>query len=363
MRSSHYISLSVLLVLGCGPELPPLEYRSLRARVGSDIVDQVCAGTLARIDREFERIEARLELPPTGDIAEIYIVDPEVSMAHCNEFDNCLDLPSKRVIINRKSFENVIAHELAHYRSALVTDLRRAPSLFREGLAVALAPASCPAHFSADLGANELLELRSGLELKRKGGYYLGGELFAWLLDAHDPLEVISLFRLVERRDPAGETQSNYQSLFHTDLDDDLFGHLRDPAKLAPEDFGCFGPETPVFAQFSSTAKQYLLHAEMDCNSPDVQNNFLVPDAGYVEWIVVIDEAQAGFYTVVGDVPEWTVLTIEPCGCLQSPSQKRDHLKPRTFERPQKLEAGGYRLRWTARLDSGAVLDAALIRQ
>src|SRR5690606_34944659 len=119
MRASLYISLSASLLLGCGPDLPPLEYRSERAWVGSDVVDQVCAGTLTRIDHEFERIEQRLEVPATDDVAEIYIVDPEVSTAHCNEFDNCLDLPSKRVIINRKSFENVIAHELAHYRSAL----------------------------------------------------------------------------------------------------------------------------------------------------------------------------------------------------------------------------------------------------
>ncbi|MFO7567910.1 MAG: hypothetical protein R6X02_35040 [Enhygromyxa sp.] len=347
------------MLLGCKPELPPLEYRSDRAWVGSDVVEQVCGGTLARIDRELEQIESRLELPRTNAVVEVYILDDEASFIHCNRrSENCFRA-ERTIFVGSSSFERIIAHELVHARDYFHTKAPDTSYLFSEGLAVALAPSYCPRKFAEELTSDELLSVRSSHELRELQGYYLGGELVASLLETHGPAKVLAFMGEAKRTKRPSKIRGKYSEYFGSELDDDLFAHLREPEDITPEEFGCFGPQ--VLADPSGT--RFTLHATLDCDAEDVQNSFMVDGGGYVEWILTLDEDQAGTYALVGEVPEWTVLTIEACRCVALRGTESRDTSSRSLRHLQPISSGSYRLRWFGQLDSDAVLDVELVRQ
>ena len=353
--------MAALSLLGCKPELPPLEYQSERARVGSDVVDQVCAGTLARIDRELDQVERRLELARTRVLADIYIVEPDVVAAYCrSDLEGCTQFPGGTIYVTPRAFELLVAHELTHHRLGHDQDLVNTPRLLREGIAVAMEPSLCPRWFPPELTANELLDTRSGPDLVQiPGGYYLGGELVAWLLATHGPAEVLAWMIESKRTDRSAQVRQDYRARFGSDLDADLFAHLRDPATISPEEFGCIGPRAPA----DRSGRRVALRAKLDCDADDVQNSFLVDGAGYVEWILTIDEPRAGRYALVGEVPEWTVLTIEACRCRASIGAEPQEALARPMQASEQLAAGTYRLRWFGQLDADLELDVALVRQ
>jgi hypothetical protein len=360
MRQIFPLMVSIAMI-GCKPELPPLEWQAERARVGSDTVDQVCGGTLARIDREIDQIEARLELSRTGTVADIYIVEPEVVAAYCrSDVEGCTQSPGGTVYVTPRAFEHLIAHELTHQRLSLDRDLVNTPRLFREGIAVAMEPSYCPRWFSPELTPNQLLDTRSGSDLLAiPGGYYLGGELVAWLLATHGPADVLTWMIESKRSDQPAQVRREYRERFGSDLDADLFAHLRDPATISPKEFGCLGPQAPT----DPSGRRIALQATLDCDADDVQNSFLIDGGGYVEWILTIDEHRAGSYALVGEVPEWTVLTIEACRCRASMGAEPQEALARPLRASEQLGAGSYRLRWFGQLDAGATLDVELIRR
>jgi hypothetical protein len=354
-----WLMMAVIIgTLGCKPELPPLEYRSERARVGSDVVDQVCAGTLARIDRELEQVEERLDLPRTDRVVDVYILEDAVARSHCpDDWPNCVNA-SNSVIITASHFNNVIAHELVHarLRPEFSDAARSMPVLFNEGVAVAIAPSYCPRPLSPELTADELLSARSARDLLQLQGYYLGGELVAGLLDTHDPAELLAFMAEVDRADHPSEVRRKYREHFGSAIDDDIFAHLREPEGITPEELGCFGPRAPA----SPNGTRFTLQAELDCDAKNVENIYGLKGGGYVEWILALDEASAGTYALVGEVPEWTSLTIEDCRCRAFGKQE---IMPQNLRELQPITAGTYRLRWFGQLDSGASLDVELVRQ
>jgi hypothetical protein len=341
------------LLLGCESKLPPLEYSGERVNAGSDVVDQVCAGTLRRMDREVEQIETRLALPTQSSRIDVYIVDNDSIETHCEaKVGGCAPTLEGRpsVVIRPASFERGIAHELVHARL-----VRRTVPFFEEGIAEATSTPSCP-RSTPDIELADFLAAKNAVDWPdRRVMYYAAGELVAWLLAKFGPRNVLRLMHSTARGSSSATVRTLYFEHFGRDLASDFLEHHRTDthfAVLPPEDFGCLAP--PVDPQSGPVH----LAVDLDCDSDRVHNNFEVDGSGYVEWTLHIDQPQT--LELVGDVPSGTSLTIEECRCDPRIGED-EYLLARPFGNNETLQPGAYRLRWVGALDEGLVLDVKLV--
>jgi hypothetical protein len=352
MRPVASVAISILL-LGCSPELPPLEYFGERVVVGSDVVDEVCGGTLARLDREVVQIEKRLDLPPQAERLQIYIVSAETLDAHCDGA-NCTMRPERDapfVLLDYSLFGPAAAHELVHARLAG----QPAAPLFSEGVAEAVSPPSCPRFVPHDLAAADFLGAKSGYDLGGIArGYYASGEFVSWVLDEFGAAAFLRLYADVDTGASAATIEAVYRRHFDREIVDDLFAHLRTQADLdtlPAEYFGCLAPPPPT------NDGEISLQATLDCNSVLVHNTPGLAGKGYVEWTLTLEHEQR--FELLGAVPEWTALSVQPCACVPKRGQSA-HLLPRPFDELETFEPGTYRLRWMGALDEGHTLDLQL---
>jgi hypothetical protein len=346
----RHLVLLAIAMLGCQPvlEFPPLEYRGERVEVGSNVVDQVCGGTLARLDREVESIEARLDLPVQESRIGVAIVDGGLVEGRCPvDTGGCLF--AEQVIVDHRLLDLVVAHELVHARLAIDS-----VPLFDEGIATAIAPPLCPQPTPTEL--SDLFATRPGIDLiKMNGAYYAAGELVAWLLGAFGPDKVIDFMRSVPRGSPTTTIDAEYREHFGSVLADDYLAHHRPRVELdalPPENLGCLAPTIDP-----STGPVHLA-ADLDCDSDRVHNFFGIDGGGYVEWTLHIDQPTT--LDIVGEVPFGTSLTIEQCRCLAKMWHDKP-LRPVPFHKHSTLGPGDYRLRWVGALDDGLELDVNLV--
>jgi hypothetical protein len=351
------VSLTVIALplFGCRPELPPLEYHGERVIVGSDVVDQVCEGTLIRMDREVELIESRLGLSRQDSRIAVYVVDYHTVDAYCTgDAANCTVFPwasSPFVVIDKQKFERAVAHEIVHARLASSGSV----PMFDEGVAEAASPASCTRP-APDLELSKILTAKHSIELAHMdGAYYALGELVAWLLDEFGPNAVMNLMKSVDKDASSSTIQAQYREHFDRELEDDLLAHIRNPedfAALPPEHFGCLAP--PV----NPSLGPITLVANLDCDSDLVHNDFAIDGGGYVEWTLTLDQAQT--LDLVGEFPSGTSLTIEECGCIPRKGED-EYLLARPLAARETLPAGSYRLRWNGDLDEQPSLDVEIV--
>jgi hypothetical protein len=349
-------SVRLLLVLvplfGCDQdELPPLDYRGERVRVGTNVVDQVCAGTLGQIDREVERIEDQLDLPRQTSWIDMYIVDTATVEMHCGRATNCARSSSDGppfAVVNYMRFEGAMGHELAHARVP-----GRSTPLFEEGIAGAVSYPRCPA-LDSDLDLAEVLTTKGALDwLDVRTTYYAAGELVAWLIEEHGPRRFLAFYGDTPKGSTPETVRANYLEQFNSELADDFLANLRARTELdtiAVEIYGCGAPiEAPT-----------RLIAELDCDSERVHNNFGIDGSGYVEWSLHVEHEQT--LTLSDELPSGTGLTIQLCGCLPRTGSSKDWDRlPRSFDATETLTPGVYRLRWFGALDEGLSLDVELV--
>lgn len=346
--------VGIIAAFGCVPELPPLGYHGERVVVGSDVIDQVCGGTLARLDREVVQIEKRLDLGPQSDPLQVYIVSSETVADYCVGA-NCVKYPSgdpPYVMLDHSRFGRAAAHELTHARLAR----ERSVPLLVEGVAEALSPPSCPVSIPEGVDAASFLAATKSSKLQDLiGGYYVAGEFVAWVLDEFGSKTFLSLYTNVNRGASTSTIEAAYRDQFGRDIEDDLFAHMRTQDQLdalPPEHFGCLAPAAPT------NAGAVTLKASLDCDSQLVQNTPGLNGTGYVEWTLSVDHDQR--FDLVGTVPEWTILSVQACGCV--PRRGHDlHLLPRPFDETTLLQRGTHRLRWLGALDDGHALDVELV--
>jgi hypothetical protein len=346
----HRLTLLAVVLLGCAPkpEVPSLDYRGERVDVGSNVVDQICAGTLVRLDREVEQIEARLDLPTQESRIGVAIVDGELIDEVCPaDAGGCLF--AERVLVDHRLLDLVIAHELVHAR----LDVDSIP-LFNEGIATAVAPPLCPQPTPRQLA--DLIGARPGIDLiTMRGAYYVAGELVAWLLDEFGPDKVIDFMRSTRRGSSTTVIDDEYSEHFGNELDDDYLAHLRPRVELdalPAEHLGCLAPIID-----SSTGPVHLV-ADLDCDSDRVHNFFGIDGGGYVEWTLHVDQPTT--FDLVGEVLFGTSLTIEACRC-QAKMWHDKPMRPVPFHKHSTLGPGDYRLRWVGALDKGFSLDIKIV--
>jgi hypothetical protein len=343
------IATAVVLV-GCSP-LPEADTRGRRVRVGSDVVEQICGGTLLRLDAEVENIEDRLGLAHDRDRVRVFVLSDPVYEQYCASAHGCYHAPIDRVILRDDTFDQTITHELAH-AVAWRQPGNWAPVFFAEGLATALARPSCPdPHFEGPDDIDELLA--SGADYERSSWRNrMAGRLIAWLLRTHGPTKVFEFMGALERGQHPDSIRRVYLEHFGTWLDDDLITHLQDEVSLTAAEVGYLAP---VVGPTDDIAR-FALRGNLSCDSSRVHNDFEQPGFGWVEWTIVLDDpGHGGRYSVIGDVPEGTTLAYQWADCpeFSSPDDRWLELDPDRFAY---LDSGrAQRIRWNGPLGSAAL--------
>ncbi|HVH99727.1 MAG TPA: hypothetical protein VM869_13490, partial [Enhygromyxa sp.] len=216
--------------------------------VASNVVDQVCAGTIDRLDRGVEHIDEQLGLPESDERVPVAILELSDAWRLCGRGRAaCAQQrgPGSVAVLSPGAFERAAVHELAHARVGAQRSGNVA--LFNEGIAVAVSPAFC-AHDDELPSADELLEISTGWNLS-DSGYWMGGELVTWLLEAHGPERLMSFLATLQRPEalsPSADPEfvrSSYRSHFGSEIDEDLHAHLREPGQISPEGVGCVAPK------------------------------------------------------------------------------------------------------------------------
>ena len=358
MRCSFRLAPWLLLTLaGCEPDGVAYEFEGRHVAVGTSVVDRVCEGTLAQLDRDVEFIDETLGFAHPSERIRVAVLTGVEAGESCGLLGvSCAHYIGERTSIRAAQFERAQLHELTHVRVYAAANPGTLP-LFFEGIAVALSYAGCEPEGEWPT-ADELLAAKSSEDILGDG-YYLGGELVAWLLETQGPTRVLAFMDTLRRPDMTTRVtepevvRALYREHFGSELDFDLYAHLRDKTSLSPALLGCVAPSIPVEGE--------LLHlrAELDCGSDRVQNDFRLSGRGYVEWTLEVPEDAR--YRLLGEVPEETWLAVVPCTC---------DLYPISLKKPEvswssdtvvgayaELEAGTYLVRWYGPYDHGVTLD------
>jgi hypothetical protein len=358
VRHIRIIIGSSLWLLGCGvaptsdePEpLPPIVGEGERVRIATDAVNVVCAGTLAWADAQLDRVEQELELDGVDGSVDVYLLGAAALAERCGPglYSCSIAGDPAQIYVRAELYELRVVHELVHDRIAYTPAAGSAP-LFDEGLAAAHARPWCPPLPSwTPPSADALLDADDAAELPEHGEY-LGGELLRWLLDAHGPMAVLDFMAALGDTRDAAEIRSAYLDHFGTELDADLFAHLRAlDEPLPPSQSGCLAPDAPVSSRFVG----YELEAQLDCDSPLVHNDFAHPGNLYVEWTLDVDATDGAVFGTRGYLPPNTELRIEPCACQQGEgttwsSATEFVMSDWTGYFEIELAPGSYRVRWS----------------
>ncbi|HVI03434.1 MAG TPA: hypothetical protein VM869_32285 [Enhygromyxa sp.] len=343
MGSYRWIALAAL-ALGCREQTKPT---ADRVHIETELVEQVCRGTIVHAESELARIEAELELAPMSEQVELRVVDPERIGEWCAEDDElCVIQPPRQVIVGAEVFDRTLTRELVRDRLARSAVSSTKPMFF-EGVATALTRPMCTAESSWDPPSpNELLSKTLGTSLSEEE-LYLAGELLRWMIDTHGPDAVLEFMATLNRSDSPDQVRLAYLERFGSAIDLDLYAHWR-PADepLAPERAGCVAPELPR----GDSPPRLIVDATFDCDSARVRNAFAEPERVFVEWTLTVDERTAGWYRLSGELPEGVTLALGSCECRHDIGWT--HYPPGTtpwhnfdLEFGEHLEPGVYRVR------------------
>jgi hypothetical protein len=370
VRHTRILIGASLWLLGCGDAppsdelepLPPIVGEGERVRIATDAVNLVCAGTLAWVDAELDRVEQELLQGGIDSTVDVYLLGATALAERCGPglYSCSVAGDPAQIFVRAELYELRVVHELVHDRIAYTPASGSAP-LFDEGLAAAHARPWCPPLPSwTPPSADALLDADDVAGLPQHGEY-LGGELVRWLLDAHGPTAVLDFMAALGDTRDAAEIRAAYLEHFGAELDVELFAHLRAlDEPLLPSQSGCLAPNAPVSSRFVG----YELEAQLDCHSPRVHNDFAHPGQLYVEWTLDVDAIDGAVFAARGTLPPNTELRIEPCACQQGEgttwSSTSEFVISDWYYFEVELAPGSYRVRWSG--PSGTTLDLDLVQ-
>lgn len=355
---------------GGGPDnLPPLDSHGQRVSFGTDLVDDVCQGTLAMLDRGVEQIEAALELPANGEKIAVYVSEEALADQCTSNF--AAGCARRSQVVLGSSFQYYYLHELVHAR--LLQFMGRKNRLFEEGIASAIGSGSGSCLGSEECASADLAQFMAttSTESFALGGYAAGADLIHGMLAQYGPGDVLAFLAELNRDTPVDETRVKYQTRFGADLDEDFASFRRDPLdEFTPMQLGCIAPEPPRTGADGGV----ILQASMDCASPQVINDFYSAANGYgsnegsIEWTFEVTPEQAGVFVLKGAVEETGTLSVLRCSVNdfrwwhladQGPSISGSYIPPKGGRAGEVLVLGPglYQLEWKHALDPNARLD------
>jgi len=380
-RASGLHALAVTLVVGLacrgdelGEGLPAPAWHGERVSLGTDLVDEVCQGTLASFDRGVVQIEDALQLPANDETIAVWVVGDDEVTEQCQLAIAGGCAARSRVVLDGDALPHYL-HELVHAR--VLQHIDSGKPLFDEGIAEALGgglAGSCLGDepcASAELEA--LLAARdSDLDFAL---YFAGGDLVHGMLADYGPADVLAFIGGLDHDTSPAATRSRYHDSFGSTLDDDYLTYRRGPLDpFTPMQLGCVAPAAPR----TDAGGGVVLQANMDCASPAVLNDFLAAAAGrgaregLVEWTFEITPEQAGAFVFAGDLAEGSILRFERCvpsnlywwqHLDDGPWTYFSTLPPREPDGVVVLAPGLYRVTWAHTLDPQATLDVTFAPQ
>lgn len=338
------------------------EWEGQRVVVKTEIVDEVCVGTLTWLDALVESIEAELELDASEKKIEVYLLDSEEVEDLCGEgAAGCAS--SGRVYVSRSDLSRATRHELAHAR--LFEDGILGTKFFLEGIASALSPfGGCLA--SDVCAASELealLAAAKSTDLVEFDGYTAGSDLVHGMLNTYGPAAVLAFIAELPGDAPPDEVRAAYVQHFGATIDSDFEAFKRDvfdDYTLAQLD--CDG----LVAAPRGADGSVEIHSSMECSSPEVVNQFSNSTRGTVTWTFTVTPEQSGAFQVIWGASEAFVTLL---GCRPPSFDSSDFAdlgphyvwswKPSFDNDVVVLAPGQYSIEWPG--DFGASLDFELV--
>lgn len=129
-KPSVLATIGAATLLGCGDDLPPIEYETERVAIGSALADPLCPGDVAFLDQHVGFVERMLDVNADLPI-EVYLFDREDLPCRDVSPFGCYDSKEKRVLSTWGSVD----HEIAH---AVSDGLEFDSKVWFEGVATAL---------------------------------------------------------------------------------------------------------------------------------------------------------------------------------------------------------------------------------
>jgi hypothetical protein len=293
--------------------LPPLDTQGERVWFGTDLVDEVCAGTLASLERHVVSIESELGLEEIEEPIWFWLLDDNSFAGLCSSSAAACAL-SGRVYSGGFGWDSR-RHELVHAR-VRSQGINTHP-LFSEGIAAALdQDGGCLAFDDcAELDLDFLLQAPASRSLGI-AGYTAGADLVHGMLSAQGPEAVLAFMAEVNNSTGPDEIRATYAHHFNRNLDEDFVAYRRGPL----DDFtigqmGCVLPEAPS----AGPAGGVKINAAMDCESSLVVNEFSqayygISDYGVMKWSFMVEAQQAGAFELSQSLSTKTqLLSVRRC--------------------------------------------------
>lgn len=156
-------------------DLPPIQYETEEAIIGTDFDVVLCQDDLDRIDRHIAFVEDILDAASDEKI-EIYIYASSPPRCPGPEGNSCYD--TRRKII--RTHGSMLEHEIVH---AVVDRFAEPPPFWNEGIAVAL-DGNGTHHGTATVMQSIHVDDAADLD------YSTAGHFVRWLLEEHDPTNI-----------------------------------------------------------------------------------------------------------------------------------------------------------------------------
>jgi hypothetical protein len=122
VRHTRIIIGAALWLLGCGdappsdePEpLPPIVGEGERVRIATDAVSVVCAGTLAWVDAELDRVEQELKLDGVDSTVDVYLLGATALAERCGPglYSCSVAGDPAEIYVRAELYEMRVVHEL-----------------------------------------------------------------------------------------------------------------------------------------------------------------------------------------------------------------------------------------------------------
>ena len=168
-----------LIVAGC-QDLPEIEYKGEKVRVGVYGDAQLCAGDIARMDAFVRQVERDLDAHANERI-DVYLYDlfdPPSSMPKGCDRGGCFDRKNERVFTSSLSLEHELVHAVVHRIG------RPADIFYNEGIAEALTDARTI--FGRTLPGDNLGRSERSHEARETLDVQTAAHFVRWLWEEHD---------------------------------------------------------------------------------------------------------------------------------------------------------------------------------
>lgn len=172
--------LPITLACSACLDLPPIQYETEKAIIGTNFDVTLCQDDLDRIDQHIVFVEDMLDAA-SDDKIEIYIYASSPPRCPGPEGNSCYD-PRRKII---RTHWSVLEHEIVH---AIVDRFAQPPPFWNEGIAVALdGDGSHPgvATVMQSIHVDDAADL----------DYATAGHFIRWLLEEQDPARIRPILR------------------------------------------------------------------------------------------------------------------------------------------------------------------------